>query len=54
MAKKATGNIAYYSNENGPAIGPYQRGTFIENGLVFKDADGTGLLSTVNDWRRIR
>lgn len=51
MAKKASDHIRYYKNENGPLITAVSREILTENGLVFKDIDGTGEVSAVNDWR---
>ena len=51
MAIKASDNIKYYQNPNGPTITTVARGIIEENGLYFKDIDGTGKVSAVNDWR---
>ena len=51
MAKKASDNIKYYSNPNGPTITTVDRPVIEADGLYFKDIDGTGKVSPVNDWR---
>ncbi len=51
MATKASGHITYYRNEEGPVIGTFKRKVIEENGLYFKDIDGTGEVTAVNDWR---
>ena len=51
MAKKASDNIKYYHNPNGPTITTVERPVLESDGLYFKDIDGTGKLSPVNDWR---
>ena len=51
MAKKASDNIKFYHNPNGPVITTVARPVIEENGLYFKDIDGTGKVSPVNDWR---
>ena len=51
MAKKASDNIKYYQNPNGPTITTVDRKVIEQDGLYFKDIDGTGKVSTVNDWR---
>ena len=43
--------MKYYKNENGPVIGTVHRDVLCQDGLYFKDIDGTGEVSTVNDWR---
>lgn len=48
---KASENIRYYKNEQGPIIGTVLRNVIKEDGLFFKDIDGSGKLSVVNDWR---
>lgn len=48
---KASDNVKYYTNENGPQIGTVSRGIIEQDGLIFKDIDGTGTLTKVNDWR---
>ena len=51
MAKYASKNIKYFDNINGPTITTVERNVFCVDGLYFKDIDGTGKLSKVNDWR---
>ncbi len=51
MAKKASDNLTYYHNPNGPTIGTVSRRVIEQDGLTFKDIDGTGQLTAVNDWR---
>ena len=51
MAKKASDHIKYYRNAGGPTITTVARPVIEAEGLYFKDIDGTGKLSPVNDWR---
>ena len=51
MAIKASDNFKVYHNPNGPDISTVARPVFEVDGLYFKDIDGTGKLSAVNDWR---
>lgn len=51
MSKKASDRIRYYQNENGPLISTVERKVIEKDGLYFKDIDGTGEVSKVNDWR---
>ncbi len=51
MAKKASDNIRYYHNPNGPTITTVGRRVIEKEGLYFKDIDGSGRVSAVNDWR---
>ena len=51
MAKKASEQVRYYSNPDGPVIGTVSRKVIEKDGLAFKDIDGSGELSAVNDWR---
>ena len=51
MAKKASDNLKYYHNPNGPTIGTVSRRVIEKDGLTFKDIDGTGEVTAVNDWR---
>ena len=51
MAIKAREHAKYYKNENGPVIGTVTRNIIKKDGLYFKDIDGTGEVSKVNDWR---
>ena len=51
MAKKASDNIQYFHNPNGPTVTTVARPVLEQDGLYFKDIDGTGKVSPVNDWR---
>ena len=51
MAKKASDHIKYYHNPDGPVITTVERPIIEADGLYFKDIDGTGKVSPVNDWR---
>ncbi len=51
MAKKASTHFKTYQNPNGPTITTVTRPVIEADGLYFKDIDGTGTLSAVNDWR---
>ena len=51
MAKKASEAYQVYHNPNGPDISAVTRPVFRQDGLYFKDIDGTGELTPVNDWR---
>ncbi|MBR4026806.1 MAG: glycoside hydrolase family 3 protein, partial [Lachnospiraceae bacterium] len=51
MAVKASDNLKIYENENGPKISTVTRKVIKQKGLYFKDIDGTGKVSKVNDWR---
>lgn len=51
MAKKASENLKYYQNPNGPAVAVVSRKIIEKDGLYFKDIDGTGEVTAVNDWR---
>lgn len=51
MAKKASDNVKRYQNPNGPTIGTVSRRVIEQDGLTFKDIDGSGQLTPVNDWR---
>lgn len=48
---KASDNIKIYRNPNGPVVSTVNRRVLEQDGLIFKDIDGTGTLSPVNDWR---
>ena len=52
MSKKASDRIHYYTNPGGPVIGTVSRKVIEKDGLTFKDIDGSGEVSAVNDWRR--
>ena len=51
MATKASDLFRVYHNPNGPDISTVHRPILTAHGLYFKDIDGTGTLSAVNDWR---
>ncbi len=51
MAKKASDNLKYYLNPNGPTVAAVSRRVIEKDGLTFKDIDGTGEVTAVNDWR---
>ncbi len=51
MAKKASEHFKRYLNPNGPVISTVARPVIRQDGLYFKDIDGTGTVSKVNDWR---
>ena len=51
MAVKASDNFKSYVNPNGPVVSTVTRKSVEKDGLYFKDIDGTGEVSTVNDWR---
>ncbi len=48
---KASQRIKTYQNPNGQQVSTVDRRVFTQDGLTFKDIDGSGSLSTVNDWR---
>ena len=51
MIKKASQLYQKYINPNGPVITNVSRRILEKDGLYFKDIDGTGEVSPVNDWR---
>ncbi len=51
MAKKASENLHYYKNPNGPVIGTVSRTVIEKDGLYFKDLDGSGSFQPYDDWR---
>ena len=51
MAKRYSEILKLYENPNGPTIGDTARGVIKEGDLTFKNIDGSGLVSPVNDWR---
>ena len=51
MAIKASDNFKTYRNPNGPTITTVARPVIEQDGLYFKDIDGSGTVSAVNDWR---
>ena len=51
MAIKASDHFKTYHNPNGPDITTVTRPVLEQDGLYFKDIDGSGTVSPVNDWR---
>ncbi len=51
MTKKASENVTYYKNPEGPVIGTVSRNIIEKDGLYFKDLDGSGELQPYDDWR---
>lgn len=51
MGKKASELVKYYNNGNGPVIGTVHRNVLCQDGLYFKDIDGSGVMKDYNDWR---
>ena len=51
MAIKASDNFKLYKNPNGPDITTVARPVIQQDGLYFKDIDGSSTVSAVNDWR---
>lgn len=51
MAKKASEHYKVYENIGGPKVSTVTRKVLEKDGLYFKDIDGSGELSKVNDWR---
>ncbi len=51
MAKKASEQVKYYKNLNGPMIGTVSRKVIEKDGLYFKDLDGSGEFKDYDDWR---
>lgn len=50
--EKATSNIRYYKNQDGPVIGVTRKPVIEQDGLYFKDLTGDGILTTYKDWRK--
>lgn len=48
---KASQGIKIYQNPNGQRVSTVDRRVFMQDGLTFKDIDGSGSLTAVNDWR---
>lgn len=48
---KASQRIKIYQNPNGQRVSTIDRRVFMQDGLTFKDIDGSGSLTAVNDWR---
>ncbi len=51
MAIKASDNFKIYRNKDGQDISTLTRPVIEQDGLYFKDIDGSGQVSKVNDWR---
>ena len=51
MAVKASEHFKTYHNPDGPDITTVKRPVLEQDGLYFKDIDGSGTVSAVNDWR---
>ena len=51
MEVKASDNFKVYENPNGKKVSTVTRKIIEKDGLYFKDIDGSGEVSTVNDWR---
>lgn len=51
MPKKASENIRYYINSGGPVISTISRSVIEQDGLYFKDLDGSGEFKPYDDWR---
>ncbi len=51
MKQKASDAVRYFPNEGGPVIGAVTRRVIEKDGLFFKDIDGSGEVTAVNDWR---
>ena len=51
MTIKASDNFKVYKNLNGPVVSSVTRKIIEKDGFYFKDIDGTGEVSKVNDWR---
>ncbi len=51
MAKKASEHVMYYKNQDGPVIGTVSRKIIEQDGLYFKDLDGSGEFKAFDDWR---
>lgn len=48
---KASENVKYYKNPQGPTIGTVSRKVIEKDGLYFKDLDGSGQYKPYDDWR---
>ena len=48
---RASDNVRYYQNPDGPKIGTVSRKVIEKDGLYFKDLDGTGTYAPYDDWR---
>lgn len=51
MAGKAAERIKYYKNPEGPVIASVSRKVIEQDGLYFKDLDGSGQMKPFDDWR---
>ena len=51
MAEKASRRFHRVCNPDGAAVSTASRALIQKDGLTFKDIDGSGTLSPVNDWR---
>ena len=51
MGKKASDNVRYFTNPDGPTIGTVSRKGIEKDGLYFKDLDGSGEYKPYDDWR---
>lgn len=51
MAGKAAERIKYYKNPAGPVIASVSRKVIEQDGLYFKDLDGSGQMKPFDDWR---
>ena len=51
MAVKASDNFKVYENPKGPKISTLNRNVIQKGKNYFKDIDGSGKVSKVNDWR---
>lgn len=49
---KASENIKRYHNPSGAEVSTVDRRILQQDGLTFKDIDGSGTVSAVNDWRK--
>ena len=48
---KASENIRFYRNSDGPVISTVRRNIIEKDGLYFKDLDNSGVLKPFDDWR---
>lgn len=51
MAPKASQTFRRVKNPNGACVSTVSRTLIEQDGLTFKDIDGSGVVSAVNDWR---
>lgn len=52
MAEKASRRFRRIRNPDGAVLSTVSRALLSQDGLTFKDIDGSGTVSVVNDWRR--